>query len=346
MLTTDAPEPLGRLDFSVQAAPPGGTAAALPATLFAAGARRRLRMQPGDHAAGWVVSEISGAPAGELVGEATDPAASQPAVPAAQPVAPTGMPSEAPAEVPTVGERDVQPQQGVCGVPAAPALRLRLPAGQRLASVVWLDSLNRTVAVQSGAELAAAASDTAPWTTPAVALPPLYPFAESSSDPSAGCSPDAATCQAQQRSYTVLLLAPDGRHARATITAAPVTLDGQQLEVSYKFYERRQLSYSRASLAVPLAWPAPLPTGAPAGSSSSSSSSSIPAGVVIYDAAAAADGRPLQLRDSAAAVVPGGSLRGSECSRQWSLSMEVDVEGAELAAAAREQVWLVFLAWR
>lgn len=221
-----------------------------------------------------------------------------------------------------------------CGVPAAPTLHLRLPAGQQLSSIVWRDALNHTVSVQSGASLAAAASSVdastpaATWTTAAVTLPALYPFAESSNDPSASCDAGRTTCQLAQRRYSVRLLAPDGRHSMAVITAPPPTLAGQQLSISVKHYEPQQLSQEQRSLTLPLGWPSAGTTAEDAGSGGGP-----PAGVVIYDASGGAE---LALKDSRDAVVQGSSLPASACSQQWTLSMQLSLSGAALAAAAAQ----------
>lgn len=138
---------------------------------------------------------------------------------------------------------------GGASVAAGPTLRLRLPPGQQLSSVIWKDGMNRTVLVQSGAELAAAAASSAgndSWATGAVTLPPLLPLAASSAAPPLSCSGSGGACQPR---YSVVLLAPDGRHARADITP----LGGQQLSMRHKYYEASQLTYSQASLTMPLA---------------------------------------------------------------------------------------------
>lgn len=215
------------------------------------------------------------------------------------------------------------PAAGACGVPAAPTLRLRLPAGQQLSSVIWRDSLNRTVHVQSGASLAAVASTDGPWTTAAVALPPLYPFTESSTDPAVACT--APACQQLQRRYSVLVLAADGRHSRADLALSPGSLGGQRLAITYKHYERHSLSFEQGSLHIPLGWPAA------AGGNASATGS--PAGVAIFAGSRSA---PLQLGKSSAAVVRGGSLPDSSCSQQWSLSLQLSVRDDAIAAAAKQ----------
>lgn len=280
VLTTQAPPPQGRLDFSIEL---GLTSEAAP---VAAQRRRSLRMQPGDGSGGQLAA-----------GDGAAAAAS-------------------------------------CGVPAAPTLRLRLPAGQQLSSVVWRDALNRTVAVQSGATLTAAAaaagaaSSAATWTTPAVPLPALYPFAESSHDPAAGCDAGLASCQLAQRRYSVRLLAPDGRHSVAAISAAPLTLAGAQLSIQVKHYEPHQLTQEQRSLSLPLGWPS-----ADSATAASVPEDTFPAGIVIYDASGGAE---LALKDSQDAVVTGSSLPASGCSQQWTLSLQLSLTGTALAAAAAQ----------
>ncbi|KAL4449525.1 hypothetical protein ABPG77_007169 [Micractinium sp. CCAP 211/92] len=287
VLTTQAPPPQGRLDFSIE---PGLTSEAAP---VAAQRRRSLRMQPGDGSGGQLAA-----------GDGAAAAAS-------------------------------------CGVPAAPTLRLRLPAGQQLSSVVWRDALNRTVAVQSGASLAAAAaaagaaSSAATWTTPAVTLPALYPFAESSHDPAAGCDAGLASCQLAQRRYSVRLLAPDGRHSVAAISAAPPTLAGTQLSIQVKHYEPQQLTQERRSLSLPLGWPS-----ADSAAAASAPGVTFPAGVVLYNASGGAE---LALKDSQDAVVTGSSLPASGCSQQWTLSLQLSLTSTALAAAAAQQQGQVLL---
>lgn len=219
-----------------------------------------------------------------------------------------------------------QPVAAACGVPAAPTLRLRLPAGQRLASVIWKDSLNRTVHVEDAASLAAAATagaGAATWTTAGVALPPLYPLSESSADGAPGCSARDGACQLAARTYTALLLAPDGRYSRAEVRAAAPSLAGQQLSVRHKHYELHQLTYEQHSLTLPLGWRA------------ASEGNSAPAGVTLFDAAATR-AQPLLLAHCSAAVVAGSSLPSSTCSKQWTLALQLGVSGAALAAAARQ----------
>lgn len=279
MLSTAAPQPQGRLEFTVEPAPAG------PAT---PAARRRLAMQ------------TSSTPAGQLSADGLSPAG---------------------------------PAADSCGVPAAPTLRLRLPVGQQLSSVIFKDGLNRTVHQESSASLAAASSAAAAsgashWTTAAVALPALHPFTEASSDQAPGCSSGDAACQAAQRWWSALLLAPDGRHSRADISAAPATLAGQQLSVRYKHYEQQRLTYREDSLTVPLSWPSMESSGA--------AGAGVPAGVALYDSGR--DGQPLPLAHSTAAVVAGGSLPSSACSRQWSLSLQLSLSAAAATAAAQSKV--------
>jgi hypothetical protein len=129
-----------------------------------------------------------------------------------------------------------------------PVLRLRLPLDQQLSSVIWTDAANRTVAVQTAEELAAAkalAAGNSTWATPAVALPTLTPLV-----PWQG----APALPAGLR-YSVLLLAPDGSHSRADI--APVASSNKQQSaagqgqytVQYKHYAADSLAYSQSSLA-------------------------------------------------------------------------------------------------
>ena len=207
-----------------------------------------------------------------------------------------------------------------CGVPAAPALRLRLPAGQQLSSVIWKDSLNRTVHVESGASLAAAAEAAAAagadsWSTAAVALPALHPLEETSGDPAPGCSGSPA-CQQAQRRYTALVLAPDGRHSSVAVALAPATLLAQPLSLQYKHYERQQLTHEQDSLLLP---------NPGAGSL---------LGTTLFDGGSAA----LQLARAGSAVVSGSSLPDTRCSRQWSLSLLLRLSGDALRAAGQAQV--------
>ncbi|KAL4443898.1 hypothetical protein ABPG75_011635 [Micractinium tetrahymenae] len=232
---------------------------------------------------------------------------------------------------------------GGCGVPATPTLRLRLPAGQQLSSVVWRDALNRTVAVQSGASLAAAASTAGAdssatmWTTPALTLPPLHPFAESASDPAASCDASCTACQQAQQRYSVRLLAPDGRHSLAAVLAAPPTLAGQHLSITVKHYEPQRLTLEQRSLTLPLGWPA---AGSTATAAGPGEADAYPGGVVIYDASGGAE---LVLKDSWDAVVPGSSLPASACSQQWTVSLQLSLTGAVLTAAAAQQQGQVLL---
>jgi hypothetical protein len=128
-----------------------------------------------------------------------------------------------------------------CGQPLR--LKLQVPAGQQLSSVIWKDALNRTLHVQTGSSLAGGANLAgAGWATAEVELPAT----------SEGVSGGGH--------YSVLVLAPDGRHARADISLESATNSGQ-LAVRFKYYSSRQLSYDQQALV--LSWPqahAPCPT--------------------------------------------------------------------------------------
>ncbi|KAL4855201.1 Calponin y domain-containing protein [Chlorella vulgaris] len=209
VLTTGAPAPNGKLEFSVEAAP---AVQQQPA----ASRRRRLHLQPLPSAEG----QLAGVDGGS-----------------------TGLPS--------------------CGASLAPSLLLRLPAGQLLTSVIWKDNLNRTLLVQTGDNLVAAFSSTDSWTTPAITLPALRPLAASSGDGALGCESSGA-CPLQ---YSVLVLAPDGRFARATVAPTGSTQLGQQFSVQVKHYEKLQLSWSASSFSIPCASPAQQAAAVAAGSS-------------------------------------------------------------------------------
>ena len=207
-----------------------------------------------------------------------------------------------------------------CGVPAAPTLQLRLPAGQRLASVIWKDGLNRTIHVESGADLAAAADAAAAagadsWTTAAVALPAQLPIEESSGELAPTCSGSPA-CPLAQRRYTALVLAADGRHSSVAVELAPANLIAHQVSLRYKHYEPQRLTYEQGSLLLPY----------PGASSFS--------GVALFDSS----GTPLQLARSGSAVVSGSSLPDTLCSRQWSLTAMLRVGDKALQAAGQAQV--------
>lgn len=209
-----------------------------------------------------------------------------------------------------------------CGVPAAPVLRLRLPAGQRLSSVIWKDGLNRTVHVESGDSLAAAADAAAAagadsWTTAAVALPAQYPIRESSGELAAGCL-GPTVCQLAQRQYRALLLAPDGRHSSVAVQLAPANLVAQQIGLRYKHCEPNRLTEEQGSLLLPH----------PGASSL--------AGATLFDGSST----QLQLARASSAVVSGGSLPDTRCSRQWSLSAMLRIGDKALQAASQAQVSL------
>lgn len=207
-----------------------------------------------------------------------------------------------------------------CGVPATPVLRLRLPAGQRLSSVIWKDGLNRTIHVESSASLAAAADAAAAagsdsWTTAAVALPAQHPIEESSGELAPSCSGSAA-CQQAQRQYWALVLAPDGRHSSVVVQLAPGNLIAHQISLRYKHYEPNQLTHEQGSLLLPHPGAASL------------------SGVALFDS----PGTPLQLARAGSAVVSGSSLPDTRCSRQWSLSTMLRVNQDTLQAAGEAQV--------
>lgn len=281
VLTTAAPEPAGRLSFSVEAAPAAPSHAPIAS-------RRRLRMQPG------------GGDEGSMAAEASE---SSMAAEAGEPIV-----------VRCFGEP--------CGVPAAPVLQLRLPVGQRLASVIWKDGLNRTIHAEAGAELAAAADAAAAagadsWTTAAVALPSQYPLEESSGELAPSCS-GSPSCQQAQRRYMALVLAPDGRHSSVAVELAPANLIAHQVSLRYKHYEPHQLTYEQGSLLLPH----------PGASSFS--------GVALFDSTGS--GTPLQLARSSSAMVSGSSLPDTHCSQQWSLSIMLRIGDQALAAASQAQV--------
>jgi hypothetical protein len=129
--------------------------------------------------------------------------------------------------------------------------------------VIWKDNLNRTLLVQSGDELLAAFSSTDSWTTPAITLPALRPLTASSGDGALGCEGSGA-CTLQ---YSVLVLAADGRFARATVAPSGATRMGQQFSVQVKHYEKLQLSWSASSFSIPCASPAQQAAAVAAGSS-------------------------------------------------------------------------------
>ena len=164
-----------------------------------------------------------------------------------------GVIEAAPASTPTTSQQrrrrrlhmELQPSAGgsgtlasegrdsgaACGQPLR--LRLQLPAEQQLSSVIWKDGLNRTLHVQTGASLAGGASLAAGgWATADVELP--------------------AASVSGGGHYSVLVLAPDGRHTRADFSLESATNSGQ-LAVRFKYYSSRQLSYARQTLA--LSWP-------------------------------------------------------------------------------------------
>lgn len=205
-----------------------------------------------------------------------------------------------------------------CGASSssALALRLRLPANQRLSSVIWKDCLNRTVHVQTAidfeaARSAAASSGATHYTTAAVALPHLYPFAESSADPAVGCT--GAACEQLQRRYSVLLLSPDGRHSRADVTVAPSKLNGQRVLVRLLHYEQHQLTFEDQDFTLP------------------ASAASTAAGVTLYDAAVPGQALPL---GRSGLVAPAASLPSSACG-QWSLTLQLNISPAALSVALR-----------
>ena len=217
---------------------------------------------------------------------------------------------------------------GTCGVPLSPpAVHLRLPAREALSSVIWRDSQNRTLLVQTSAELSLAAAAGSGWVTAAVALPPQYPPQQSSACAAPSPSPSPSpSCQQAQRRYSVLLLAPDGRHSRADLVYSPASISTGApgtLHVRYKHYEASQLSFASETLALPFAWPA---AGGAAG----------PGGVTLFDASAAA-GQPLQLRQAGQAVFAGADLLASstQCSQQYSLAMLLTISGSALRDAAQ-----------
>ena len=252
VVTTAAPVPQGRLEVEVEAVT-APTAAATPGTASSSSSRRRLHVLPTDDAAGQFAGGDSGSGSGSALSGA-------------------GI------------------HEG-CAVAATPTLRLRLPAGQQLSSVIWRDGLNRTIHVDSAASLAAAMSSEADWTTAAVTLPLPEPLQESSADPAAACS--AAACDQLQRSVSVALVAADGRHSRADITLAPATLAGQEMAVRVKYYERTRLTYKHTTSRLPLAWPA--------GGGGSANASAI-VGVALYDGSRS---QPLQLSRSGGAAIVG-----------------------------------------
>ena len=137
--------------------------------------------------------------------------------------------------------RRLQQASSGCGLAGAPTATLRLPTdGTEIAAVVWKDALNRTFfKTQPAPEQREVA----------VALPPKVdlPAPQSSGLPAYACT--GAACPGH--TYSVHVLAADGRHTRAEVTVRSASLAGTELTVSYKYYEQDALSFEEQSTTVP-----------------------------------------------------------------------------------------------
>lgn len=98
--------------------------------------------------------------------------------------------------------------------------------GQSVASVVWRDALNRTLA--SGPGLTS------------LRLPALQrPVAQAAASPDQGCT--GADCP-NPRTFYVHVLGVDGRHTQARLLLRPLASGGLEARVAYKTYEPGRLS--------------------------------------------------------------------------------------------------------
>ena len=198
-------------------------------------------------------------------------------------------------------------QASSCGAPLQPEVALRLPQGVAIASITWRDNLNGTLPALRGRA--------------AVTLPPLRPVAESSSDPAFGCT--GSLCPGQ--TYSVQVLAADGRHSRAEVTVTRLGLQGVQATVRYKFYLQSSLEQAQEELSLRYDWP-PAVEGLGA-----------PAGAALHSG----DQPALQLATGGGG---GGRLTApatvdASCSGQWSLSVRLRLNTP--LAQASGMIWSV-----